>query len=452
MKASLSLADVEPVATRLQAAQVAVAAQHPHGENRGERQPVHTVYGGAHLFGADTVPKLGRLARKALENHAPDPGTLARVFEMDVALAERVHERVSQKLTAEPVEDFRIDFEDGYGVRSPDEEDRHAAAAGLELSRAAANGTLSPFSGVRIKSMNAELCRRAARTLDLFLTAMLESSGGELPPGFVVTLPKVQVAAQVEALVDLLETLEHRCKLAPKTLALEIMVEHPQAILDQEGRVALPALVRAARGRCRGAHFGTYDYLASCGIAAAPSQPTMDHPACDFARHCMQAVLAGTGIWLSDGATNVLPVGDRETVHAAWRLQSRHVRRSLAGGYFQGWDLHPAQLVARFTAVYAFYLEALETATARLSSFIARAAQATRLGDVFDDAATGQGLLNFFLRGLATGALGEGDALAAGLTVEELRSRSFATIVASRAGAASPSRPDVSGAAGRHGR
>jgi hypothetical protein len=158
----------------------------------------------------------------------------------------------------------------------------------------------------------------------------------------------------------------------------------------------------------------------------------MAHPACDFAKHCMQVALAGTGVWLSDGATNVMPVGDRATVHGAWRLEAEHVRRSLVGGYYQGWDLHPAQLVARYAAVYAFYLEALPAATARLSNFVAKAAQATLVGDVFDDAATGQALLNFFLRGLACGAVGEEEALATGLTLDELRSRSFAAILAGR--------------------
>jgi hypothetical protein len=206
------------------------------------------------------------------------------------------------------------------------------------------------------------------------------------------------------------------------------MIEQTQAVIDAGGRVAVPSLVAAGRGRCVAAHLGTYDYTASCGIVAAHQD--MQHPACEFAKQCMQASLAGTGVWLSDGGTNVMPVGDRDTVHAAWRLHARNVRASLAGGFYQGWDLHPAQLVARFAALYAFYVEALPAATARLSNFVARAAQASRVGDTFDDAATGQGLLNFFLRGLACGAVSEAEALATGLTLAELRSRSFAEIVA----------------------
>jgi citrate lyase beta subunit len=430
MKTSLAPADVERLGAPLRTAQATWSALYP-GERR-ERQPVHTVYGGAHLFGTDTVTKLGRLALRALEEHAGDPSTLARVFELTPELAERVHARVAHKLATEPVEDLRIDFEDGYGVRSDAEEDRHAVECGERAARALASGGLAPFFGIRIKPLTADLCERAVRTLDLFATAMLEGTGGALPAGFVLTLPKVQAPDQVATLADLLEALESARSLAPGSLRLELMIEQPQAVIDAQGRVAAPALVRAGRGRCDAVHFGTYDYTASCGIAAA--HQSMDHPACDFAKHCLQAALAGTGVWLSDGATNVLPVGDRATVHAAWRLQSRHVRRSLAGGFYQGWDLHPAQLVARFVAVYAFYLDALAAATERLSAFVARAAQATRVGSVFDDAATGQGLLNFFLRGISSGALSENDAQAAGLSLGELRTRSFAAIVAGRSG------------------
>jgi citrate lyase beta subunit len=424
----LSPVELDRIVAPLRAANAAFAARYPG--DRPERQPVHTVYGGAHLFRADTARKLGQLAVRALEEHAPDGATLARAFDLDRHVADKVHARVARKLLHEPVEDVRIDFEDGYGTRPDAEEDGHAEACARELARGHAEGTLPPFIGIRIKSMTEESRVRAVRTLDLFLATMLEATGGALPPGFVVTLPKLQIPEHATALADLLDVLEPKLSLPRGALRFEIMIEQTQAVLGADGRVVIPALVAAARGRCIAAHLGTYDYTASCGITAA--HQNMTHPACDFAKHCMQASLAGTGVWLSDGATNVMPVGDRETVHAAWKLQASHVRHSLAGGFYQGWDLHPAQLVARFVAVYAFYLEALPAATARLSSFVARAAQATLVGDVFDDAATGQGLLNFFLRGLACGAISEGEALATGLTLDELRSRSFVRILAGR--------------------
>ncbi|HEY8039043.1 MAG TPA: phosphoenolpyruvate kinase [Polyangiaceae bacterium] len=430
MKTSLSPAEVERLAAPVRAANAAFAALYPG--DRPDRQPVHTFYGGAHLFQADTARKLGQLALRALEEHAPDAPTLGRAFELSPELAAEVHPRVTRKLQVEAVEDLRIDFEDGYGMRPDAEEDGHTVAAAREVARGLADSTLPPFLGIRIKPMTEELRARSVRTLDVFLTTLLEATGGTLPPGFVVMLPKLQIPEHARALADVLDALEPRLALAAGTVRFEIMIEQTMAVLDAAGRVVVPALVAAGRGRCVAAHMGTYDYTASCGITAAHQH--MAHPACDFAKHCMQASLAGTGVWLSDGATNVMPVGDRATVHAAWRLQASHMRHSLVGGFYQGWDLHPAQLVARYTGVYAFYLEALPAATARLKNFVAKAAQATLVGDVFDDAATGQGLLNFFLRGLACGAISEDEALATGLTLDELRSRSFVKILAGRRG------------------
>jgi citrate lyase beta subunit len=428
MKTSLSLAEIERISAALRSANAAFAQRYP-GE-RPDRQPVHTVYGGAHLFRADAPHRLGQLAIQALQEHAPDTATMAQAFDLPPDLAERVRIRVLGKLQSEPVEDLRIDFEDGYGARPDTEEDSHAVECAREVARGLAGKTLPPFLGIRIKSMTADTRGRALRTLDLFLTTLLDESGGTVPPGFVVTLPKLQIPEHAAALADALDVLESKLPLEPGSLRFEIMIEQTQAVLDASGRIAVRALVDAARGRCIAAHLGTYDYTASCGVTAAHQH--MQHPACEFAKACMQAALAGTGVWLSDGATSVMPVGDRATVHAAWRLQAANVRHSLVGAFYQGWDLHPAQLVARFTAVYAFYLEALEAATARLSNFVGKAAQATLVGDVFDDAATGQALLNFFLRGLACGAISDAEAQASGLTLDELRSRSFLKILSGR--------------------
>jgi hypothetical protein len=159
----------------------------------------------------------------------------------------------------------------------------------------------------------------------------------------------------------------------------------------------------------------------------------MLHPVCDFAKTVMQVALSGTGIWLSDGATNVMPIGSREIVHRAWRLHAAHVRHSLVTGFYQGWDLHPAQLPSRYAAVYAFFLEGLAASSDRLKNFVEKAAQATLVGDVFDDAATGQGLLNYFLRAMNCGAITEDEAVTmSGLTLDELRGRSFMRILKNR--------------------
>jgi citrate lyase beta subunit len=396
------------------------------------RQPIHTVYGGAHLFKADTAAKLGTAALRVFHEHAPDPDTLAVVLDLTPETAARVHARVTEKLQREPVEDFRLDFEDGYGNRPDAEEDGHAGSAAAEVAAALKGGTLPPFIGIRIKNLGDELRERALRTTHLFLERLLKETEGRIPPNFVVTLPKITHSSQVGTLVDAFAKIETVYRLPPGTLRMELMVETPQTIFDERGAVALPGLIKDGRGRISAAHFGTYDYTASLGITAAHQH--MRHPACDFARSVMQVALAGTDVWLSDGATNVLPVGnDRAAIHRAWRHHYDDIRHSLTNAFYQGWDLHPAQLVTRYAAVYAFFMESLDAASERLRNFIGKAAQATLVGEVFDDAATGQGLLNFFLRALNCGAVrAEEIGALTGLTLEELRSGSFVKIVKGR--------------------
>ena len=426
------------IAARLRAANDAVARHYP-GES-ATRQPVHTVYGGAHLFKSDTTRKLGDLALKMMNQYAPDAASFAEAIGIDRPIAETVYARVQEKLKREAVEDFRIDFEDGYGIRAEAEEDGHAEQAARECKKGREAGTLSPFIGIRIKSFAGELAQRALRTLDIFLSGL----EGKLPENFVVTLPKITSPAQVSALIDAFDGLESRLGLAKASLKMEPMIEVTQTLLDPQGVSMLPQLLQAARGRMVAAHFGTYDYTASCNITAA--YQAMRHPACDFAKHMMQIAYASTGVFLSDGATTIMPVaphkGDALTaeqkrenlraVHAAWRMHADDIRHSLAGGFYQGWDLHPGQLPSRYGAIYAFFHKGLAAASERLRNFVGKAAQATLQGDVFDDAATGQGLLNFFLRGVNCGALTEQEALATGLTIDELRGRSFLKILENR--------------------
>ncbi|MBK9529061.1 MAG: phosphoenolpyruvate kinase [Acidobacteria bacterium] len=419
-------------------------SEHYPGET-GLRQPVHVVYGGAHLFRSDTSLKLGRLATQTFRTYAPDAATFAGLLGLRDELSATIYQRAGDKLEREAIEDLRIDFEDGYGIRLDGEEDGHAVSAAIELAKGMVENTLPPFIGFRIKAFSEEMVERSIRTLDLFLTTLIEATGGELPKNFVVTLPKVVVAEQVTALADILDEIETKLGLDVGTIKFEIMVETTQAIIGSDGRSALPAMHDAARGRLRGAHFGAYDYTAACGITSAYQE--MRHQACDFARNAMEVALGGTGIWLSDGATNVMPIGPHRgdelsaeqrseniaVVNRAWRLHYDHCRSSLANGFYQGWDLHPAQLATRYAATYAFFLEGIEDASKRLTSFLDAAARATLVGDVFDDAATGQGLLSFFLRAVNCGAITEAEATTrTGLTPEELRSASFATILNNR--------------------
>jgi citrate lyase beta subunit len=443
--------------------------------DRPNRQPVHTVYGGAHLYRADTTRKLGELALRHLASYGADALEFARAvgfvtsqarsssdeallseeFERDreelrardpaAWLAFTVYERVRAKLEREPVEDFRIDFEDGFGARPDAEEDATAVAAAREVALGMREGSVPPFIGIRIKSLSEEWKRRGARTLELFIGTLLEQSGGQLPENFVVTLPKITAPEQASTLVRLLELLEKHHGLPSGSLKLEMMIEVTQALLDARGRSPLPDFLTACEGRCTGAHFGTYDFTASCNITAA--YQTMAHPWCDFAKAMMMMAYAGTGIFLSDGATNVMPVGphkdaadltpdelaeNRKVVHAAWQLAHKHIRHSLATGFYQGWDLHPGQLPVRYASCYAFFLEGFSQAAERLRNFVDKAAQATLVGDVFDDAATGQGLLNYFLRARNCGAIDARELAQTGLTLDEFALRSFAKILDAR--------------------
>jgi citrate lyase beta subunit len=443
---------LRPILAGLRVTNAAVARAFP-GEG-GERQPVHTVYGGAHLFKSDSALRIGAVALATLEEYAPDAETLARALGLAARgnqgdFAETIRSRVVAKLQREPVEDFRIDFEDGFGVRPDAEEDAHARAAAEQVAAGLEAGTLPPFVGIRIKPLSSELHARSLRTLDLFVSTLVGATRGRLPPNFVVTIPKLMSPGHVTAVARACTALERGLKLKPGSLNLELMIETPQSILSADGRSSLRLLVAAGEGRVTGAHFGTYDYTALCGITAAWQH--MRHAACDFAKHMMQVGLAQSGIRLSDGATNIMPIPphraapgaaltdaehlqNQDVVHRAWKLHFDDVQHSLVNGFYQGWDLHPAQLPTRYAALYAFFLAARPAATARLRNFVDKAAQATLVGDVFDDAATGQGLLNFFARGLSSGALTLEEAGETGLTQQELQGRSFVRILASRRG------------------
>lgn len=443
METTLSSISLEQITKPLRAKLADIAKRYP-GES-GRRQPVHTVYGGAHLFKSDTAVRLGQLAVRSFEAFAPDAQTFAAALDLPDALAETIYARVGEKLAREAVEDFRIDFEDGYGTRPDAEEDGHVIAAANETAKGMAAGTLSPFIGIRIKTFSDELMSRSIRTLDLFLTTLVRAAGGQLPNNFVVTLPKIVTPKQVTALIDIFDEIEPKLGLAAGTLKMEMMIETTQSIIAENGEIGMPRMLEAARGRCTGAHFGVYDYTASCEITAAYQD--MVHPACDFARSMMQVSFGSTGVWLSDGATNIMPVAPNRgealtesqiaenfsVVHGAWKLHYDQCRHSLANAFYQGWDLHPGQLPTRYAAVFTFFLEGLDAASERLRNFVEKAAQATLVGDVFDDAATGQGLLNYFLRAINCGAVTEQEAIErTSVTLDEFRSGSFITILKNR--------------------
>lgn len=401
------------------------------------RQPVHTVFGGAHLFRAGVAARFGALALESLDAFAPDAGEFAAAFGVgSPVMAERLYARVRAKLREEPVEDYRIDFEDGYGVRADAEEDLHAAAAANEVAAGMAAHSLPRRIGIRVKSFAEGERRRSVRSLRGFLSALVERAGA-LPTNFVVNLPKSTTVGQVADFSRLLDECEREFKLREWSIGLEVMVETPQLVLGADGRSLLPLLAEAGGPRMSGAIFGAYDFTAALGITAA--HQSLRHSACDFARNMMLVAFAGSTVQLSDGATATLPVPvhtgelsgrereeNRRSVHAAWRLHHDNVRHAMANGFYQGWDLHPAQLVSRYAATFGFFLEGVDAAGARLKNFVAKSAQATRVGAAFDDAATGRGLVNYFVRAVNSGALTADEAVASsGMSVADMLALKF---------------------------
>jgi citrate lyase beta subunit len=375
---------------RLRASDESVARAYPG--DPGTRQPVHTVYVPADRYAAGLERAYGDEALALLDERLGTPQSVAAVLGLDPGLAAEVLPLVRAKLADEPIEDLRIDFEDGFGHRADEEEDAAVDAAVAALSAAAG----PPFVGLRFKSLEAGTRLRGLRTLDRFVAGLVARGG--LPDGFVVTLPKVTAVEQVDAMVTVCEHLESAHGLPAGRLHFEIQVETPQSVLLPDGTVAVARMIAAARGRCSGLHYGTYDYSASCGIAA--EYQSMEHPAADHAKAVMQVAAAGTGVRLSDGSTNIVPVGDDAAVRAAWSLHARLVRRSLERGFYQGWDLHPAQLPTRYLATFAFYRRGFPASAGRLRAYLGR-----QDSGFLDEPATARALAWFISRGVHCGAL-----------------------------------------------
>ncbi|WP_151723875.1 DUF6986 family protein [Arthrobacter luteolus] len=413
--------DYTRIAESLRSTDELLAAGYPGDD--GSRQPVHTVYVPADTFTPDLGAEWGRLALAA----AAAQGGLEQLAErLGLDNPATLAALVAAKLSAEPIEDLRLDFEDGYGARPDAEEDAHAIAAGRNIAQAAAAGTTPPFIGIRFKSLEAATRDRGLRTLDLFLSSLLEGAaagssphasalpGPVLPDGLILTLPKVSTVAQVEAMAYACGRLEEAHGLPGGRLRFEVQMETPQLILGADGTVPVAQLLHAGGGRVSALHYGTYDYSAALGIAAA--HQSMEHPAADYAKAVMLVAAAGTGVRLSDGSTNVLPIGDPENIHRAWALHARLVARSLAAGYYQGWDLHAAQLPTRFLATYGFYRSGFDAAALRLKNYVHKLEST-----ILDEPATARALARFIHRGLACGALTEAEVTdAAGVTPEEL--------------------------------
>ena len=387
----------------LEKSDAALARDYP-GERAG-RQPVHTVYVPADYVKPELLASYANQAQMSVVEHGSE---FLEVLDGNEDLVGRV----LGKLEREPIEDLRIDFEDGYGARSDDEEDETAREAAGVLAQWIKDGEAPPFQGIRFKSLEKPTRNRGLRTLALFVEAL--ASDGELPEGFVVTLPKVTSVDQVKAMMVAAECVERDLGLPPESLRFELQIEAPQAVIGRDGTALVAQMIHAASGRCAGLHYGTYDYSAELGIT--PAQQSLEHPAADHAKAVMQAAAAGTGVRLSDGSTNLLPVGEVDDVKAGWLNHLRLVRRSLERGFYQGWDLHPTQLPTRFAANFEFFRSGCGAAGERLRAY--GGAHAT---SVQDEPATVRALAAFLLRGLDCGAVTDDDvARASGMDLSRL--------------------------------
>ena len=391
----LGVADIARVEAVLRDSDELLRTAYPGDD--GSRQPVHTAYVPADRYRPALPAEWGSAALASADGAGGLDALAARVG-ISPELATEVVPRVRAKLEREPIEDLRLDFEDGYGDRGDAVEDSHAVQAAAQVAEAVASGAAPPFIGIRFKSLEESTRARGMRTLDLFVSGLMDAGG--LPDGLMLTLPKVSTVAQVEAMVDIAAALERAHGLPAGRVRFEVQVETPQLVLGADGRSPLALLPQAGAGRITALHFGTYDYTAALGISAADQ--SLEHPAADLAKELMQLAVAGTGIRLSDGSTNILPVGERAA--DAWALHARLVRRSLERGFFQGWDLHPHQLPTRYLAAFAFYRDGLREATARLRAYLDRTP-----GAVLDEPATARALGGFLLRGVQCGAIDDDD-------------------------------------------
>lgn len=393
----LTAVDLALVEQKL-AATDTLLAQHYPGDNLA-RQPVHTYYTPADRYTPDLPKRLGEQALESAQQHG-GIATICQWAGVPTQWIEPIAQRVAAKLAAEPIEDLRIDFEDGYGIRAAGEEDTEAQTAAEKLLQALDDKLAPPFVGIRFKCFEAAFRAQGLRTLDIFIATLMQR--GTLPAGLVLTLPKVTTVAQVEAMVAVCQALERAHGLPEGRLRFEVQMETPQLILAADGTVPVAKALHHAQGRVTALHYGTYDYSASLQISAA--YQSMEHPAADYAKQVMQVAVAGTGVNLSDGSTNIIPVGEPEAVKAAWILHARLVNRSLRNGYYQGWDLHPAQLITRYIATYAFYRSHFDIAGKRLHNYVHGG-----VAGIMDEPATAKALARFIDRGVSCGAVDESE-------------------------------------------
>ncbi|MEH3052942.1 MAG: hypothetical protein PGN13_02900 [Patulibacter minatonensis] len=395
--------------------------RYPGGASTG--QPVHTVYVPADRAEPGLCAAWGEQALSALDTFASSPEALAAATGLAADEVAGAWTPLRARLETQPIADLRIDLEDGYGDRTDAAEDADALRAARVLRAESQAPGGPPRGGIRHRSLERATRQRAVRTLELVVGALAADGDGP-PAGFALTLPKVVDERQVRAYGRLLAALEQAHGLPHGALPFEIQVETPQAILAADGRLPLAPMLDAGGGRVRGLHFGTYDYTAAMGVSAAHQRA--QHPVAQLAKGVMRLAAAGTGVEVSDGSTNRLPLGTAAQVHEGWRTHAALVEGALADGLRQGWDLHPAQLVTRHLVNIVVARRTLSGALTRLAVYFAATAdggaQTAESGATLDEPATAQALAADAVRALALGAASEAEVTAgAGVPVERLR-------------------------------
>lgn len=402
------------------------------------RQPIHTCYVPADQLAADTPTRWASIALETLASaYEMTANEALEVLATDLGIRTTdipaVAELTAQKLQHQPIEDLRIDFEDGFtqrGVAEP-ERDEHEDALALVGARFLAQWfrggatDVPAFAGIRFKSFDPAVRARGLRTLVIVLDE-LHSQGvlSQLydptsknfnPRALRLTFPKVQHRTQVETLVEILSQLEKDYGLDSTggKIHLEVQVETPQAVVGPAGESEAARIISAAEGRCLALHYGTYDYSASMGVDAA--HQSMEHPVADHAKDMLQVATGAAGVELSDGSTNCIPVGDRESIMDGWQLHYRLVTRHLRRGIRQGWDLHPNQIVTRHMATIAYFRENWEVTAHRLNAYLT--------GDTshwMDEPATAKAMAGYLRRAHSCGAITDDELAVAGVSDNKL--------------------------------
>lgn len=373
---------------------------------RHSPQPIHVVYGGAQLFKESTLQNLPLKAREYFAQYVADAQSLRQLLgeSWSEEESQKIYATVNRKLTERAIEDFRIDFEDGYGVRDDSDEDADAVrcahiVANYHNQLAAQDEAIAV--GFRVKPLGQGTYKRSLKTLFLILNSYAQSRQNrhDQRHQLMITLPKVESALQVALVQDILAAAEHEYGLPHGFFQMEALIENCEAFMSVlHGRSQLLEIVHAAKGRMAGLHFGVYDFNAALGIA--PSCQDLHNDASSAAKFLMQLAVGNCeNVGLSDGVINVIPVrrdgqSDSDFVDAC-RFNYLKMKKSVEAGFYQSWDIHPSQVWLRMTAMTEFVLRSLPDTIDRLITFHRAAQRAVKTGQVFDDRASVLGLVKF---------------------------------------------------------